>query len=883
MESVIFQDSPLAEYLEGEGEGQPDWASSPTAKEPTSPQTQSFAPRGPSLLQFRFRRKVPQPLTLKVPQKGAVASLHDSCSRAVNSRLGRAENERFLEQFRYIVVASQLLSDHANPTYYNPGDRQGSSLSGSSAGSQKLLVSLSGTLITAASAFAFVWILHWARGGKNAQWSQGRISIVVILFFATTTTVYAYVRRQWLQYLRHQAVESATLLVSSAQEFDASASATITLVQEVELVSRGYRISSPLPPITRLDEQSQTKRCARLRRTLHSCLGSILVASLQACNVLRSLVEELDLEKYFEVYEISPSDLHDIGLEGVGAESEEVENLKSLKKLLYRLHTIRRIFLCSLLALDADGGKPDFARWGVAVGEMQRLASITVPCTEKLNNILGEEERKATRGITHAFGTKTHINLGFALSPAPRVPLTPDRERMRVQLRKLSSLSQGIRGLQAKMHVLREESDKTLDESEDISELGSNLMAQYESIGADLRSVMQDWENGKATLALNINKHERQISLSSNGVKSPLSPTFSLGGLTVVGNSPSDALKVLNGDDRSRSSVETSGSDEEIFEAIAAPRQRSQLSREERIAKMKQDRVKQASAREKAAANTHMLRELETVINLRPKTRTTGLLEARLEQANLLKKVVEAIKDLVQDCNFDCNDSGIALQAMDNSHVALVSMMLKAESFSPFRCDRNIALGINLTSLTKVLRCAQNEDILTLKAEDAPDVVNLVFESSESDRLSEYDIKLMDIDQEHLGIPETEYAATISMPSAEFQKICRDLMALSESVSIEATKEGVKFACTGDIGNGAVTLRGHTNVDKPEMNVSIDLTEPVALTFSLKYLVNFCKASGLSGQVKLCLSNEVPLLVEYALAGSSYLRFYLAPKIGDEE
>jgi hypothetical protein len=53
------------------------------------------------------------------------------------------------------------------------------------------------------------------------------------------------------------------------------------------------------------------------------------------------------------------------------------------------------------------------------------------------------------------------------------------------------------------------------------------------------------------------------------------------------------------------------------------------------------------------------------------------------------------------------------------------------------------------------------------------------------------------------------------------------------------------------------------------------------LTFSLKYLVNFCKASGLSGTVKLCLSNEVPLLVEYALAGSSYLRFYLAPKVSE--
>lgn len=98
-------------------------------------------------------------------------------------------------------------------------------------------------------------------------------------------------------------------------------------------------------------------------------------------------------------------------------------------------------------------------------------------------------------------------------------------------------------------------------------------------------------------------------------------------------------------------------------------------------------------------------------------------------------------------------------------------------------------------------------------------------------------------------------------------------------VSIEATKEGVKFSCSGDIGNGAVTLRSHTNIEKPDLNVDISLTEPVALTFSLKYLVNFCKASGLSSTVKLCLSNEVPLLVEYSLASNSYLRFYLAPKV----
>lgn len=76
-----------------------------------------------------------------------------------------------------------------------------------------------------------------------------------------------------------------------------------------------------------------------------------------------------------------------------------------------------------------------------------------------------------------------------------------------------------------------------------------------------------------------------------------------------------------------------------------------------------------------------------------------------------------------------------------------------------------------------------------------------------------------------------------------------------------------------------MTLRSHQNVEKPKENIEIELSEPVSLTFSLKYLVNFCKASALSEQVKICLSNEVPLLVEYSVQGNSYLRFYLAPKV----
>lgn len=166
------------------------------------------------------------------------------------------------------------------------------------------------------------------------------------------------------------------------------------------------------------------------------------------------------------------------------------------------------------------------------------------------------------------------------------------------------------------MHVLREEFGKTLNESVDLSELGPSLMSQYESIGVDLKALMQDWEDGKIALAANIDKNEIRIS-SMSGM---LSPIISLSGLTSVEEgSPTDALKALNGNDapQSRSNLDTSSSDEEVYEAVAIPRQRSILTREERIAKMKENREKHESLRDRAEANTHMLRELESVINLK--------------------------------------------------------------------------------------------------------------------------------------------------------------------------------------------------------------------------------------------------------------------------
>jgi proliferating cell nuclear antigen len=104
------------------------------------------------------------------------------------------------------------------------------------------------------------------------------------------------------------------------------------------------------------------------------------------------------------------------------------------------------------------------------------------------------------------------------------------------------------------------------------------------------------------------------------------------------------------------------------------------------------------------------------------------MFEAKIQKGSLLKKIVEALRELVTDANIDCTPEGINMQAMDSSHVSLVSLTLRNDGFLEFRCDRNLSLGLSLINLGKILKCAANNDVVTLRSEDQPDVLSLQFE-----------------------------------------------------------------------------------------------------------------------------------------------------------
>ena len=147
--------------------------------------------------------------------------------------------------------------------------------------------------------------------------------------------------------------------------------------------------------MTRLEEKSQNRQCGRLRGALQNLFISLPVSYYKAFEETKALAVEADLEKYYDMYEISLSDMLDAEeiKDGETAAPSE-DTLKALKVGSQKLHLTRKLFLCSLLALSADGGKVDFAKWSTATRVMDDLTIQSSKATQDLDEILGAEEGK---------------------------------------------------------------------------------------------------------------------------------------------------------------------------------------------------------------------------------------------------------------------------------------------------------------------------------------------------------------------------------------------------------------------------------------------------------------------------------------------------------
>ena len=135
---------------------------------------------------------------------------------------------------------------------------------------------------------------------------------------------------------------------------------------------------------------------------------------------------------------------------------------------------------------------------------------------------------------------------------------------------------------------------------------------------------------------------------------------------------------------------------------------------------------------------------------------------------------------------------------------------------------------------------------------------------------TDFKLKLLDINEDILEVPDIHMNVVTTLPSVDFQKITRDMSNLAQEMSIIREGNILELSCKGDFADQI------TRIEYPET------VERTGNVFSLKYINMYTKATGMCSSVQILQdsnSEDMPVIFRYTIANLGDLKFYLAPKI----
>jgi proliferating cell nuclear antigen len=254
------------------------------------------------------------------------------------------------------------------------------------------------------------------------------------------------------------------------------------------------------------------------------------------------------------------------------------------------------------------------------------------------------------------------------------------------------------------------------------------------------------------------------------------------------------------------------------------------------------------------------------------------ILEVKTIQVSPFKTLIESLKDILADVNIEFNEEGMKIITMDSTQTILVHLKLEASNFEYYYCKNKIFVGVNMNNLFKIIKTLTINDSLTFFMEEADEnTLGISIVNGDKNRKTTIKFKLIDLDIVNFKAPSTKFDSILTMPSDEFNKICRDMSALTDVIEIKSVGNQLILGGLGDFADQETVLGQYENGLTFKLAGNKD--NVIQGYYNLKHLQLFAKCTSLCTSIELYMKNNYPLVIKFAVGSLGNLTLALAPKL----
>jgi len=241
--------------------------------------------------------------------------------------------------------------------------------------------------------------------------------------------------------------------------------------------------------------------------------------------------------------------------------------------------------------------------------------------------------------------------------------------------------------------------------------------------------------------------------------------------------------------------------------------------------------------------------------------------------------IFQNIRLFSENINIMFKTDCMAIQTMDSSHISIFELNLPNTWFESYSVDKDTVIGVNSILFLKMLSTREKgQSILIELLSDDTDKINIQFQSDNSMFNKHFELPMVDLDTDILSIPDMEYQAEFSLPSAHLFGLVNQLKLFGDSMDISCSEEKIVL-CSNSTESGKMMV--NINIDDM-VSFAIDEGESLNMSFSLNHLYNMVQFHKISTNTEVFLKDGYPIKLRVLLQ-EAYICMYLAPKIKDDE
>lgn len=273
----------------------------------------------------------------------------------------------------------------------------------------------------------------------------------------------------------------------------------------------------------------------------------------------------------------------------------------------------------------------------------------------------------------------------------------------------------------------------------------------------------------------------------------------------------------------------------------------------------------------------------------------------KLTESNKVQKFITLIKTikLFNDyISFIFDSDKLYIQGMDGSHICLYEININKEWFDEYNYTNDksqIIMSCVSSIMNKILSLAKTNQGINIGFDDNNcekiniDIYDILLkdssDSQENKNINEknFEINCVDIDFDLLTPDEMDYDVDLYINSKELSNYFSELIQFGEDIYINCESNLLKLSSlSGD--NSMVQKLSFDQIERYEVIENYN----IKTKYQLNYLNNISTLHKVFPIVKLCIQNNVPLCAYFEDIDNDdnvllYIRFYLAPKMDDDE